>query len=77
MNTAAQDSQGCGCSSVQVVEAPDVWDYSLLFSQLKAELQHEDAVTNNSGTGAHNAGETGVHSCLNALQHDGRLPLTG
>jgi hypothetical protein len=25
----------------QVVEPPDVWDYDLLFSQLKAELQAE------------------------------------
>jgi hypothetical protein len=26
-----------------VVEPPDVWDYYLLFSQLKAELQNEGA----------------------------------
>lgn len=57
----------CGCPFVQVVEAPDVWDYSLLFSQLKAELQNEDAVTENSGIGAHNAGEAGMRSCLKGL----------
>eukprot|EP00878_Enallax_costatus_P043411 GHUV01051383.1.p3 GENE.GHUV01051383.1~~GHUV01051383.1.p3 ORF type:complete len:106 (+),score=28.82 GHUV01051383.1:916-1233(+) len=31
----------CLLPSDQVIEPPDVWDYDLLFSQLKAELQNE------------------------------------
>ncbi|WIA19345.1 hypothetical protein OEZ85_003976 [Tetradesmus obliquus] len=33
----------CLLPSEQVVEPPEVWDYDLLFSQLKAELQKEGA----------------------------------
>jgi hypothetical protein len=35
----------------QVVEPPDVWDYDLLFSQLKAELQNEGAAAEASRDG--------------------------
>jgi hypothetical protein len=45
---------------MQVVEPPDVWDYSMLFSQLKAELQNEmDPTADASTSGAHPAGEGG------------------
>jgi hypothetical protein len=42
----------------QVVEPPDVWDYSMLFSQLKAELQNEMGLPADSSTsGANLPGE--------------------
>jgi hypothetical protein len=39
---------------LQVVEPPEVWDYSLLFSQLKAELQNEAAAPADSSTNGAN-----------------------
>lgn len=46
---------------MQVFEPPDVWDYDMLFSQLKAELQNEvEHTTDASTSGAHPAGEGAV-----------------
>lgn len=44
----------CLLPSAQVVEPPEVWDYSLLFSQLKAELQNEAAAPADSSTNGAN-----------------------
>lgn len=43
-------------AAVKVVEPPDVWDFDLLFAQLKAELQNE-AADNSSSSGGNVTGE--------------------
>lgn len=60
-NTSQESSTSLCCPIMQVVEPPDVWDYSMLFSQLKAELQNEmDHTADGSTSGATQPGGEAV-----------------
>lgn len=55
---------------LQVIELPDVWDYDLLFSQLKAELQNEGGTADASKDGKQQLMNLFMLACCCALAHD-------
>jgi hypothetical protein len=58
MHAHAGAEMALATAYAQVVEPPDVWDYSMLFSQLKAELQNEMGLPGDSSiSGANLPGE--------------------